>query len=210
MGVIFLIRHGETEWNKEEIFRGTVDVPLNSTGTEQARRICQALCDRGIELVLSSPLRRAVETARPLAERLRIPVTVVNQFADMNYGEWQTLSRSEVEERYPELYSRWAKTPHEVAFPGGDRVVDVFWRAWRAFRRIALENRDKKIAVVSHRVITKLILCGVLGIGPEGFWRIRQDTGCINEIDLEGDEFTVIRLNDTSHLKEIGRYKLDF
>lgn len=210
MGVVFLVRHGETEWNREEIFRGTVDVSLNATGMEQAGRICAALYGSGIDLVLSSPLKRAVETARPLADKLGTTVMVVDQLRDMNFGEWQTLSRPEVRDRYPELYNRWLKTPHEVAFPSGDRVIDVFWRAWHTFRRVALENRDRRVVIVSHRVITKLILCGVLGIGPEGFWRIRQDTGCINRIDLEGDEFIVVKLNDTCHLKTDGTYRVDF
>ena len=126
---LFLVRHGRTQWNKEEIFRGRADIPLDEVGRKEAERVADRLQGEDIGLVLSSPLSRAREMAEVIAKGCGAPLEVREGLIDLDFGEWQGLSHQEVKERYPELYRRWKERPHEVIFPGGEDLEEVKRRA---------------------------------------------------------------------------------
>ncbi|MEW6661438.1 MAG: histidine phosphatase family protein [Bacillota bacterium] len=205
MAAVYLIRHGRTRWNKEEVFRGQTEVPLDDWGRRQAQAVGRALQGKGIEAVITSPLGRAVETAE-LAKLAwgDIPLLVEPGLTDVHFGEWQGLSRQEVASRYPQLYRDWAQHPGQVAFPGGEIMEEAAERCWEAFQRICNDYRGRSVAVVTHRVITKILLNRVLGAGWQGFWKLRQDTACINLLESAGEFLVVQHLNETCHLKELG------
>ncbi|MDI6893177.1 MAG: histidine phosphatase family protein [Bacillota bacterium] len=198
---VYLGRHGRTAWNREEIFRGRTDVPLDDLGRQQARALGKHLAGAGIAAILSSPLVRALETARIASACWDgDDPRVVAAFTDLSFGEWEGLSRGEVEERYPELFRRWATDPASVTFPGGESLTRVEERAWPALLRLAESHSGETILVVTHRVVCKVLLARALGAGPQAFWRIRQDTACLNVLEWRGDRVEVVRMNDTCHL----------
>jgi len=200
---IYLIRHGTTEWNREEIFRGRVECPLNDTGRAEARAAADFF--RGIRLdgIYSSPLARAAETAAAIAAGQGVEVILDPAFADLDFGEWQGHPLKEVKEKYPDLYRAWRERPQEVTFPKGENLGQVRTRAWAGLLRIAQGNPDRTVVIVSHRVITKVLLCAALGLDNSLFWRIRQDTTAINGLEYSRGVFTVSLLNDTCHLKSL-------
>lgn len=202
MALVLLVRHGETQYNREEVFRGRLDVPLNERGREQARATGRALAGAPIAAVWASPLSRAVQTAEAIAAPHGLPVRLHDGLIDLDFGAWQGLPHDEVRRRHPDLYRRWVEAPGTVAFPGGETLAGAAARAVAALNAIAAAGA---VAVVSHRVVCKLLVAAALGLGGEGFWKIRQDTACINVLDWtpagDGGFHAGVRcLNDTCHL----------
>ncbi|MBW2077399.1 MAG: histidine phosphatase family protein [Deltaproteobacteria bacterium] len=198
---VYLVRHGQTEWNRELRFRGRADIALNENGHKQARAIAHALKDNGITAIYTSPLMRSIETARPTAAVSNTEITTVQGLIDINYGEWEGLAYDEVRQRYAELYRQWEERPDLVTFPKGESLDEVRSRAFSAFTEIVGENRGKSILIIPHRVINKVLLCALLGLSTSKFWSIRQDTGCINGIEYSNCRFVLVTMNDTCHLR---------
>jgi len=208
---LYLIRHGRTRWNREEVFRGTVDVPLDEVGRREAEKVAEALRERGIEVVYSSPLSRAKETAEAIAARCKVPLCIMEELRDLDFGEWQGLSRLEVKERYPELYNLWEREPHRVAFPGGEDLDAVLRRVARALQKIREAHPNQGVALVSHRVVLKVLTCFLLGLDNSHFWRILHDTAAISCFSFDGTKWIVQCLNDTCHLRSLPHEeKADF
>jgi broad specificity phosphatase PhoE len=202
---LFLVRHGETAWNKDEVFRGRVDVELNEHGLEQGRLTAGALSRLELAAVYSSPLSRAHETARLIAEPHGLPVINEPALTDIDYGSWQGLSHQQVKEQYPEAYRLWVTAPHQVRFEGGEGLDDVGARALQALKQISGRHPGQNVVAVSHRVVNKVLLLSLLGLDNSHFWSIRQDTCAINVIEEDDQHGYIIRsLNDTSHIKPLA------
>jgi broad specificity phosphatase PhoE len=204
MTKLYLIRHGQTEWNKKLTFRGRIDIPLNEQGHREAEAIAEALKDKNIDAIYASPLRRSMETAQPTAEFFHLEAVPVQGLIDINYGDWEGLTFSEVRERYKDHYEQWENRPDLVRFPNGETLDEVRERSFAAFKDIIAENPGKSILMVPHRVVNKVLLCALLGLGNSHFWEIKQDTGCVNLIEYSDDRFVLSLMNDTCHLKGIA------
>jgi broad specificity phosphatase PhoE len=202
MAEVVVIRHGETAWNRDEVFRGRADVPLSERGRQQAQRLAGALAGRPIEAVYSSPLSRARETAAPVAEAVGLEVVQDERLVDMSFGEWEGVPRAEVEERWPELYGTWTREPEQFRAPGGESLAEVLARVRPAVDEIAA--RHEVAALVSHRVVCKVLLCEALGSGAAGFWRVRVDTASVSVLERGERGWAVTRVNDTHHLRGLG------
>lgn len=204
MARFFLCRHGQTAWNQEQRFRGRKDIPLSEQGLREAVAVADALEPLEIEAIYASPLSRSMQTLEPLARRLNKEVTAYDDVIDMNFGEWEGLLVEEAKARGPELFRVWSESPERATFPGGESLAQVQARAMRAVSRLALEFPDKNIAVCSHRVVTKLIVLGLLGVKPDRFWSLRQDTACLNRFEFEPPRAVVFTVNETHHLAKLG------
>jgi broad specificity phosphatase PhoE len=202
---IILVRHGQTEWNRVERFRGRADVPLNTVGLAQAEATGKRVASEWQPVcVYASPLARAVKTAEAIARHFDLPVQIHPGVADIDYGAWQGLTPDEVEERWPETLNAWYHAPHTARIPGGETLDDLRARGMAAVHELAARHAEQTLALVGHTVINRIILLGVLGLGNDRFWRLRQDTCAINvfEVDEQAGEFTLVSLNDTCHLHE--------
>lgn len=199
---LILVRHGQTEWNRVERFRGRADLPLNATGRSQAhaaaRRILSAW---DIAAVYTSPLRRALETAEVIGKRSNVAVVECPGLIDIDYGEWQGLTPGEVRQRYPELYSLWLISPQKVRIPGGESLGKVRRRAMAAVRTIVAQHPQDTVVLVSHLVVCRLLVLAMLGLPIAHFWRIQQDTATINVFEHMDNRFIVKAINDTCHLR---------
>lgn len=204
---VIIARHGETDWNVGEVFRGRADVPLNQTGQAQAQALGRHLAGLDIGAVYSSPLKRAMDTAAAIAGHHDLEVTVVDELMDIDFGQWQGLGQAEIKSRYPELHRQWQEQPHLVAFPGGESLDDVARRAMRVVDR-AVESGGSSTVLVSHRVVSKLLICCLLGLDSSHFWNIRLDVTGTTIFEYEGGRFTLTRHNDTSHLEPALRHTL--
>ena len=203
MTTIMLIRHGETDWNVEEIFRGQMDVALNETGIAQAKLLAEYLKDIQIEAIYSSPLKRALKTAEIIAGYHHVKVESVNELTDFNYGAWQGLSHSIVREKYNELYDQWLKSPHFTKIPRGEILGDVKKRAMGLIFQI-VKKYNGTIALVSHRVTCKVLICALLGLDNSHFWNIKLDTCGVTVFTYKNNRFVLSKHNDNSFLKPIG------
>ena len=208
---IILIRHGETDWNKEQIFRGRIDVALNEVGLAQARAVQKFLKDVQISAIYSSPLSRALETARVVGEGRNCEVKIEEGFIDINFGRWQGLSHQKVKEDYKDLYEMWLTKPQVVTFPEGESLEEVQRRSMKALEKVIKKHSGETLAIVSHRVLNKVLLCTILGLELSQFWYIKQDTCAINRFEYKDNKYYLILLNDTCHLKRVeGASLIDF
>ena len=203
-GTILLIRHGETAWNREKVFRGIHDVPLNDNGRTQAVLAARALAERRIDAAYTSPLSRARETAEIVLAPHGVPAIVHSGLIDFNYGDWTGVADAAVAAKWPREHAVWNTTPHLAQPPGGDTLARVSARAEHALKEIVSRHADATVAVFAHRVINKLLVLMMLGLPLERFKFIRQDNCCVDEFAVAREGFTVFRINDTSHLRSGG------
>jgi broad specificity phosphatase PhoE len=203
---IILVRHGQTAWNvgapsaEGERFRGRIDLPLNERGRAQALALAERLADEPIAAIYASPLQRAIETAEPTAQRLGLTVQPLEGIIDINYGDWQEHSHSEVARLYPTLYRQWLQEPHLVRPPRGESLEELRDRAMAALYQVTGRRQDQTILVAAHQVVNKVLVCAMLGLDNSHFWRIRQDNGCLNVFDYQKGVFNALLINDICHL----------
>ena len=204
MSKIYLIRHGQTDWNLEGRIQGSRDIPLNDTGRRQAASLAEGMKDRRLELVLSSPLCRARETARVLAESQGVPLLCWRELEEVRYGSWEGMTVAEIQEQFPEEYRRWWGEAGEGRPPGGESRMEAFQRgAFLAekIRRQVRSHKLKGVAVVSHGAMLCCMLPALLkGQAPfeEGF---SVQNGGITTLymDPESGMCSLEAVNDCSH-----------
>jgi probable phosphoglycerate mutase len=201
MTKIILVRHGQTEWNRVERFRGRADIPLDETGLAQAEATRRRVAaEWQPTAVYSSPLSRAVKTAEAISRHFSLEVQRYPGLIDIDYGEWQGLSPDEARMRWPLEIDAWYNAPESARIPGGESLQDLRARAMAAVNELGASHPGQTIVLVGHTVINRIILLGVLGLGNERFWRLRQEPCAINVFDTEEGDFTLVSLNDTCHL----------
>ena len=212
MTTVYLIRHGQTAWNKEEIFRGRTDVPLNEIGLREAELAGEYLKDKEIHVIYSSPLSRAWQTAQKIAQFHNLEVQPLNGIIDMSFGRWEGHSLQEIQKNDGELYRQWREEPHRVRIPDGESLDEVRIRTMAALEEMIQLHPEKTLVLVSHRVITKVLICGILGIDNSHFWQIGQDTTAINLIQQRNGKYILSLMNETCHLKPLTeeKVKIDF
>ena len=208
---IVLVRHGQTAWNKDVRFRGRADVELDEFGLRQAEATGRYVAARWpdgptrVVAVYASPMRRAMQTAEAIAHAHGLTAQPLGGLLDVDFGEWQGLSPDEVAARYPELYRAWWEAPHTVRFPGGESLDDVRVRILAGLDEVVARHRRQAVALVSHTVANRVLLCAILGLGNASFWRLGQDTCAVNVFDVEDNgTFTLLLLNDTCHLQGLS------
>jgi phosphoserine phosphatase len=203
LGQIYLVRHGETAWNKAKIFRGRRDIPLDEQGRLEAACAARALREIPLTAIYSSPLSRARETAETVAAGRGLAVTVDDAFIDIDYGEWTEYWDTEARRKFGDQYRQWKESPHLVKFPGGESLDEVRRRAAPRLMELAQQYPTGAIALVSHRVVLKLLLCEAKGLDDSHFWNVRLDTGAISVLEYEKGTLRVAVENDTRHLQAL-------
>jgi len=200
MKTIYLVRHGETQANRDGIFRGRGEVPLSPDGLRQAQELRTYFSNREVQRVYSSPLRRAAQTAAAcFPGRTVEPQELVN---NLDLGRWAGRSKKEIAAAEPELWRRWLAEPERMSFPGGESLAAVKARA-RAFHRLLISAGEDRLAVISHRSVLKCLLAEALGLGSRWFWKFHLDNASVSVLlhdPLRG--FVLAKLNETSHLTD--------
>lgn len=196
---IYIIRHGETQWNKEEVFRGRKDISLNETGKKQVERVGLYFSHRPINRIVSSPLARARQTAEAISNPISIAIETMEELTDFNFGIWEGLPLREVEKRFPADFAIWKTSPEKLRIENGDTLAMVRNRISAGLANIT-SGQEGAVVIVTHRVICKIIVLHALGIGNEHFWDMKYDPGSITLLDRKNDKYTLIFSNDTCHL----------
>lgn len=204
MTEIILVRHGETDWNASEVFRGRADVGLNENGRKQARALGAYLSKEKIDFIYSSPLKRAVDTAGAIARHQTLEVNRIENLIDFHFGDWQGLSLRDVRERCPELYRDWEDTPEQVRIPGGESLAEVRNRALPFIEDAIMRCGEGRIVFVSHRIVNKVLVCALLGMDLSHFWNIRIDVGGLTRFSCGDGRLVLSKHNDTLYLEPAG------
>jgi len=201
---ILLIRHGETDWNRNGRFQGRSDLPLNQKGKDQAHALALALKDEPLTAIYSSPLTRARETARVIRDfHPSIPLIEEEGLVEMNLGEFEGMEAGHWVVGHADFLKSWRETPASVRMPGGENLQEVQARAVGTLERIAkLYPMESTLLLCSHNVVNLTILCYALKIPLNRFREVRQETAALNILYIEGERLVAKVVNDRSHLKD--------
>ncbi|MBM4273310.1 MAG: histidine phosphatase family protein [Deltaproteobacteria bacterium] len=205
MTPIILVRHGRTPWNKDKIFRGTIDIPHDEVGTEEARLAGEWLRGETIHAAYASPLSRAMDTAQAIAGHHGLSVQALPGLIDLNYGDWQGVPLAEVKVKWADLYRQWETAPHTVRFPNGENLEECRARAWAAVEEAARRHPGQTVVLAAHRVVNKVLIAAFIGLDNSHFWRIGQDTTAINRFHLVDGVWHIGSINDICHLRSMIR-----
>jgi phosphoserine phosphatase len=205
-----LVRHGETNWNRDKRFQGQIDVPLNDQGRVQAAQAAEFLQDVKIDRAVSSPMLRPKETAEIILQphpNLELDLNAL--LCEISHGLWEGKLEAEIEAAYPGELHQWQQTPETVQMPEGENLAQVWERAIQAWQEILAatpESQEGQLVttlVVAHDAVNKALLCHLIGQGPEKFWTFKQGNGAVTVIDYPyGITGTPViqAMNITSHL----------
>jgi broad specificity phosphatase PhoE len=184
---LLLVRHGQTDWNREPArCMGWAEVGLNETGRGQARDLGRALKSRGVQLVVTSHLVRARETAEILHEELGVdlPLVVDPRLAESHRGEWETRRFSSIMREEPDEWRHYREHPETFRFPGGESLSAQQFRVLACLRDCALDGRAALL--VTHGGSIRLARCFLAGHGIDRFHATRTANGDVDEVDTEG------------------------
>lgn len=187
MPTIYLVRHGETDWNRRALYQGTTDVPLNAAGRAQAEALGEALREVRFDAAYTSPLRRARDTAEAVLRGTGVPLVTVPELRELSYGLWQGRGSRPAGRCSPGLEWRWRHDPWSVCFPGGESLYDVKARAARTLDRIVRAHPDGTVLLSGHGHLNRVLLIHALGWARERFWEIEQDNGGCWRVELPAE-----------------------
>jgi phosphoserine phosphatase len=194
---ILLIRHGETEWNRTHRFQGRSDTPLNETGIRQAEAAALMLKDESLTAVYSSPLSRALETARRITVYHPKPLLIIEPgFIEMDLGEFDGMEAREWGRQNPDFMKSWRQNPGKLKMPGGESLEEVQQRAVSTLNRVVGGlSQNSSILICSHNFVILSLLCHAKGLPLDGFRDLRQANGAMSIICIKKNRMEVKAIN---------------
>lgn len=204
---LLLVRHGETEWNRQTRFQGQIDVPLNDNGKQQAQKAAEFLKDVEIDFAVSSTMLRPKETAEVILRyHTGVNLELQDGLREISHGLWEGKLEKEIEQEFPGELHRWRTVPSQVHMPEGENLQQVWERSvatWQSIVQAASAKQLKTVLIVAHDATNKTLLSHVLGLSSEQFWNFRQGNGAVSVIDypLGASGLPVLQaMNITAHL----------
>ncbi len=150
MTELIVVRHGETDWNRQLRFQGQIDVPLNATGHEQARRMAGALAGEAVDVIVCSDLMRARQTAAPLENALGLRATVHSAWREQSFGVLEGLDLPDIQARHSQLWSQWLAHDADYELPQGECTSRFCSRVRAALHDVAQQHAGRRVVVVTH------------------------------------------------------------
>lgn len=196
---LILIRHGETDWNREGKVQGLSDIELNSDGRRQARQLALSLKDVNIDRIYSSPLLRARQTAQIINSYHQVPVFLDAGLMEMDQGDFEGLSFRELMACEKDFLKKWIADPASVKMPNGESFMELQTRAWKVVAGIIAEADNT--LVVSHNFTIAAILCKLKNISLSEFRSVHVDTASKTLITFRNGATFIDLFNDRSHLR---------
>ncbi|MBN1354476.1 MAG: histidine phosphatase family protein [Candidatus Omnitrophica bacterium] len=184
MSKLIIVRHGQTNWDKENRIQGALDIPLNSEGKNEAQKVAEELSSSKINVVFSSPAACSLSTANEIALHHNIKVRKTPEFNELDQGIWQGLLIKDVKKRYKKHYNSWKSSPAIIRPPRGECAREAYDRAISMMHKIVDKHKDESICVVSHDIILSLIKCYHGNIALEKMWRFMSNRIWWEELDF--------------------------
>lgn len=204
MRKLYLVRHMETVWNEQQRYIGVTDLPLSAAGVKNAQLLAEFFKAKPVKKLFSSEMLRARQTANILAKKLNCPVTVEPLLNEINFGSWEGLTFNEIASNYRELSKAWLKNPFTVTIPGGESWDSFVARVKKGWEKVKKACVNESV-LVTHAGCIKLILSWELNVELEKGWRIKQDKGAVNILDLNKvGQAKVLTLNSTAYRQTVS------
>ncbi|MES2533159.1 MAG: histidine phosphatase family protein [Pseudomonadota bacterium] len=204
---LILIRHGETDWNRELRFQGHIDVPLNDTGHEQARRLGLRMAGEQVDVLLASDLLRTQQTAAPAAQQLSLEVITQAALREQNFGVAEGLRADDIRQLHPRAWEDWLEFRADHAMPEGESARQFHTRIIAALGRIASTYTGQRVMVVTHGGVLDMVWRTVHGLGLDGPRRSDIPNAGFNRIRIadpaEPAAIEIVEWADTRHLADM-------
>jgi probable phosphoglycerate mutase len=202
MTELLLIRHGETDYNRQLRFQGQIDIPLNATGHAQATRLGARLLAEPLDAVVTSDLQRTRETAAPLLRQRRLDTTTDPLWREQAFGVLEGLEVASVRGLHPELWDAWTRHEADLAPPGGESYRQFHARVMQALGSLAAARPGQRIAVFTHGGVLDMVWREVHGLPLAGPRACAIPNTGINRLGWDGNRFEILRWADDAHLQE--------
>jgi len=197
---LILVRHGETLSNRENRVQGITDMELSDYGRMQADKLAESLKGEPIERIVSSPLKRAYETAKAISRFHGAMIEADRDLQEMNHGDFENLTIQELKEKHITVLRQWENDPASVVMPNGESLHHLQRRAWSAIEGITETARNA--IVVTHNMTIRTILCKIQDLDMLHIRRIHVDLASKTFVEFRFGKGAIVVLNNTSHLKE--------
>ena len=202
---LILVRHGETEWNREGRFQGQSPVGLSEKGIMQAKETAKALAAMKPTALYSSPLTRAMMTAKEISKEVSLEVTPLDGIKEVHLGEMEGITGREMRSRFGAFYAAWRKDPGQAVFPAGESMRQLQDRAWNAIVGLEKAHPNGAVIAVSHNFAIRAILCRFMGLPFSRFHRLRVDLASLGVLQCNGSRRQMLAMNERCHLSDEAR-----
>jgi probable phosphoglycerate mutase len=197
---LILVRHGETYWNKERrVQGGDSDIELNDTGLEQARKIAAFLENESIIAILSSPLQRAIATAKILASQHQLPIEIDQGLRELKVGELEGMPVSNLSTTFSQFLMQWWQDRGAMKLPNGESLIELQQRAWKVIEGLLEKHKDGTVVVVSHYFVILAIIFKALDLPLDCFTKFKVDPGGVSILEFWHFGIRLVTFNDTSY-----------
>lgn len=197
---IYIVRHGQTEWNLLGKTQGHGNSDLTPKGIEQAELLADSMTKYPIDYIYSSDLGRAYQTAEIIGNKLNIEVEKTEALREMNFGTWEGRIIKDIIEEDPELYKMWRNEPHLAKIPQGETLSQIKERTDAFIKEINEKYNGKHIVLVTHSLCARIMLLSFLDSDVKNIYRINQANTALNIIELRDYGPVVMKMNDTTHI----------
>ena len=197
---IYIVRHGQTEWNLLGKTQGHGNSDLTPKGIEQAELLADSMTKYPIDYIYSSDLGRAYQTAEIIWNKLSIEVEKTEALREMNFGTWEGRIIKDIIEEDPELYKMWRNEPHLAKIPQGETLSQIKERTDAFIKEINEKYDGKHIVLVTHSLCARIMLLSFLDSDVKNIYRINQANTALNIIELRDYGPVVMKMNDTTHI----------
>ena len=203
---IYLVRHGETDWNKQLRYQGQRDIPLNEEGRRQAMCVADYLAGERIEMVFSSPLLRARETATLIGEKHGLKLSMEHSLVEIDFGEWEGRNYNELKQDEQDMAERWFFSPDTINIPGGESYSVFKERVLVGYDKIRKTDDNKNIALVTHAGVIRIIIASILDMPASAVTRLRLSPASLTILLYDDWENSYLEIfNQSCYLQDIKK-----
>jgi len=198
---LFIVRHGETDYNKNGMMQGrSIDAPLNKTGLIQSENVAQKLEQENPEILVSSSMKRAIQTAEPLSGRMSAEINSFRDLDEMDFGDFEGKRSADIHDELINIHNTWASGEVDQPISGGESPLEVFHRANGRIVDLLKQHTGKTTVIVLHGRLIRILLSEWLGFGLKNMHKIEHANGAINHLVKNDLSYEAIYLNSTDHL----------
>lgn len=198
---IFIIRHAESVSNRDGVYQGqSYDSDLSELGKRQAKALAKRLKNIGVKRIISSPLKRAYQTALEISREIDREIEIIKEIIETNHGDWEGKSKGWIEKNYPKEYLTWKNNPAQTVFPGGESFMETVERVKRF---IASHNFRNDSVIITHDNIVRIITIFSMGDDPDNIWKYKIEPAALNVFEIVSStelKLKPVVINDSQHL----------
>jgi alpha-ribazole phosphatase len=202
---LFLVRHGQTDWNLNQRFQGQSDIPLNESGRQQATALGSRLKHEHIDIIFASDLQRAHETANIIAAHHHASeIRIDKRLREMNFGAWEGLTYDEIKRSDPATLAAWEADISTTAAPNGEMLNQLTMRVESVLNDLRAQYADKTILIAAHGGPLQILLCLALNISPSRYWQFHLSPASLSKIAFYPAGTIINLMNDTCHVSPLS------